>query len=406
MAETSEHEQTLSGAAQTVVVPAASHVRCSERRLAPVLRTLGNASRIAVVTKQRYMGDTIVATPMLRYLREYIPNASITLFTAPSVAIALRNCPYVDRIVPLEYEGKNRLQQARELVRALRSEDFAAAFLINRSFHCALIAVLAGIPIRIGPVCEMRGPFLTVSVPYSFHRHEVDCHLDILRSLGWNADASLPELWLQDAEREAAKAILRRFGWDDAVGRPLLAFQPGANDASIRAWGADRYASVADTLLRETGGAGLMLGGAGERGAADRMAAAARCPLIDLVGKLDLRNALAVIGLADLWVGNDSGLLHAAVAQRVPSVGLFGPNKVARWGYDAPRHRSLVVFPDRPAHRDSEVRRCLDAISEEQVLEAARSVMGTAVGAPIRSGGVLYYVSEERLRDVAAVRRR
>src|SRR5205085_5763632 len=108
---------------------------------------------------------------------------------------------------------------------------------------------------------------------------------------------------------------------------------------------------------------------------AEAMAAAMRDPRINLVGKLKLRDALAVIGLCDLWLGNDTGLLHAAVSQRVASVGLFGPNKVVRWGYDAPRHRSLVVFPEQPARDDATVRRCLDAITEAQVLEAAHSVL-------------------------------
>jgi heptosyltransferase-2 len=370
------------------------------------LSTLRSARRVAVVTKLRYMGDTIVATPLLRHLRCYLPTASITLLTAPSVAVALKNCPYVDSLVSMNSDGKSRFQQALELGRALRAGRFTAVFLVNRSFHCALMALLARVPIRIGARCELRGPLLTVGVPRSFYRHEVDGHLDILRTLGYEVKAALPELWLQDEERAAAADVLRAHGWDDKSGRPLIAFQPGANDAWIRAWGAERYAFVADTLLGETGGVGLMLGGPGERGAAAAMAKAARSPLIDLVGEIELRQALAVIGLVDLWIGNDTGLLHAAVAQHVPSVGLFGPNKVARWGYDAPRHRSLVVFPESPAHRDSDVRRCLDAISENQVLEAAHDVLRAASLPSASEGNVLYRVSEERLRSVAAVRRR
>ena len=40
-----------------------------------------------------------------------------------------------------------------------------------------------------------------------------------------------------------------------------------------------------------------------------------------------------------------------------------------------PRHRSLVVFPDVPAKDDAAVRRCLDAITEESVLDTARAVL-------------------------------
>lgn len=43
-----------------------------------------------------------------------------------------------------------------------------------------------------------------------------------------------------------------------------------------------------------------------------------------LVGKLSLEESLALISAADLFVGIDSGLLHAATSFRVPAVGIWG----------------------------------------------------------------------------------
>ena len=188
-----------------------------------------------------------------------------------------------------------------------------------------------------------------------------------------HAQDALPDLWITEAEQARARQILRDHGWNGA--HPLIAIQPGSNDAPIREWGAERYARAANTLIAENSGQVVLMGGKTERATAERTAQALRTPPIDLVGKLPLRDALAVIGQCDLWLSNDTGLLHAAVAQRVASVGLFGPNKVVRWGYDAPRHRSLVVFPAEPARDDAAVRRCLDAITDESVIETARAVL-------------------------------
>lgn len=336
---------------------------------------LAQAARVVVVTKFRFMGDTIVATPFLRQLRGHFPKAEITLLTSPSAAVALDHCPYLDRILSLD-GGAGRWRQTQELFLRLRQGRYEAAFLLNRSLHCAVITTLAGVPMRIGYVNESRRPFLTVPIPYSFDRNEVDCHLDMLRALGLAAQDSLPDLWITDTERRRAHALLREGGWPgQAAGRPLIGVQPGSNDAPIREWGAERYAHVADILAQETGGHILIMGGEAERETADRMARAMRCPSINLTGTLELREALAIIGLCDLWLGNDTGLLHAAVAQRVASVGLFGPNKVVRWGYDTTRHRSLVVFPETPARDDATVRLCLDAIVPDLVLETARAVL-------------------------------
>ncbi len=336
-------------------------------------QALTGAKRIVILTKFRFMGDTIVATPFFAQLRRHYPNADITLLAAPSVVTALANSPHLDHILPVDVRGRSRWQHGKELHAMLKAGDYQAGFLLNRSLHCAVTCWAAHLPVRIGYINEYRRPFLTVPIPYFFDRNEVDCHLDMLRALGLPARDALPDLWITEAEKAHAQQILRDHGWDGKS--PLIGVQPGANDAPIREWGAERFARVAEILAAENGGQIVLMGGAEERETAGRAARALKTPPIDLIGKLPLREALSTIGQCSLWLSNDSGLLHAAVAQRVASVGMFGPNKVVRWGYDAPRHRSLVVFPDSPASDDAAVRRCLDAISEESVLETARAVL-------------------------------
>ncbi len=361
-------EASRAGARAVAGSPAADRARAA----------LAGARQIAILTKFRFMGDTVVATPFLGQLRRHYPNAAITLVAAPSVQTALANCPHLDRIVPLDVRGRSRWQHGRELYSVLRSGRFDVAFLLNRSLHCAATTALAAVPARIGYVNEFRRTLLTVPIPYYFDRNEVDCHLDMLRALGMPATDALPDLWISEEEQARAREILRERGWS---GGPLIGVQPGANDPGIREWGAERYARVADVLAQETGAQIVLMGGEGEGATAARMADALHAHPINLVAELKLRDALAVIGQCGLWLGNDTGLLHCAVAQRVASVGLFGPNKVVRWGYNAPRHRSLVVFPDEPARDDSAVRRCLDAIAEEDVLAAARTVLRETEGA-------------------------
>lgn len=339
---------------------------------AHALQVLSEARRILVITKFSFMGDTIVATPFLKQLRQHFPNAHISLLTSPAAAIALEHIPYVDCLTALDNRRTGRLRHTRELLAMLRAGDFDAGFLLNRSLNCAVVCALAGVPMRIGYNNEFRRPFLDVPIPYSFDRNEVDCHLDMLRAIGLEARDALPDLWFTEEERQRAGALLQEHGWEG--GRPLIAVQPGSNDADIREWGAERFAAVADAVCEEIGGRILLMGGKTEQDTARATEAALKHRPVNLVGKLSLRDALSVIGLCNLWLGNDTGLLHAAVAQRVPSVGIFGPNKVVRWGYDTPRHRSVVVFSDGPAQDDATVRQCLDAITEEQVLEAAFSV--------------------------------
>ena len=255
---------------------------------------LGDAKKIVLLTKCRYMGDTLVATPFMAQLRQHFPDAEITLITAPSVAAALENSPDIDHVIPLEMRGVARWRYCRELYENLRKGQYDAAFLLDRSLRCAVIAAMAGIPVRVGYLNEHRRPFLTVPIPYSFNRHEVDCHLDMLRAVGLEAEDSLPILWVQEEEREQARQELNSaFPSNDVTSGSLVGVQPGANDAEIREWGAERYALVADKLIAETGCQIVIMGGAAEVETASRMQSAMRNPSLNMTGKLKLRSAIA-----------------------------------------------------------------------------------------------------------------
>ncbi len=367
--EASDCSRTMPASGKNSAADLVSPRRAEEARTA-----LNSAKRIGVLTKFRFMGDTVVATPFMAQLRSHYPNADIDLLAAPSVGLALANCPYLTRIVPVNVSGVSRWKHGKDLMNLLKQGDYDVAFVLNRSLHCAVTTALSKIPVRVGYANELRRFLLTVPIPYAFDRNEVDCHLDMLRSIGLQTKHALPELWITDKETEAAKQVLEAGGW--TRGKALIGVQPGANDPYIREWGAARYASAAQKLADEMSATIVILGGKAEAEAADKMQASMdRQQPINLAGKQELRAALATIGLCNLWLGNDTGLLHCAVAQRIPSVGIFGPNKIVRWGYDAPAHRSIVSFPEVPARDDDAVRKSLDAISEHEVLLAAKQVL-------------------------------
>jgi heptosyltransferase II len=334
---------------------------------------LEEARRILVVTKFRYLGDTIVATPFFRRLHEALPDAEVTLLTGPSLPVLLKGCPYLREVWPFDPKSGGFLRRNRQLVAQIRGGRFDAVFLLNRSLHSALVARAACIPERIGFDTEYRGPLLTERVPYDWGKPDRDCALDLLRAVGIPAEPALPELWVSEEERDEARRLLEQHGV--SVGSFIVGMQPGANDPTVREWGAERFTEVASRLQAERGAQVVLLGSGDERAVSERVAALmARKPVI-LTGVTGLRQALAVISQCSLWVGNDGGLLHAAVALGPATVGIFGPTKAPRWGYDTPRHRTMVVYPDSPAGDPQTIRRCLDAITPESVLDAVEGVL-------------------------------
>jgi ADP-heptose:LPS heptosyltransferase len=162
--------------------------------------------------------------------------------------------------------------------------------------------------------------------------------LHIAETLGLTP-APRPVAWFgaEDAARVAA--------WLPAG--PFLALGPTAN-VRMKVWPAERFVQLAQALTGPDGplpGAPVVvLGGPGPVEA--EMAApllAALPDAVDLVGRLSLPEAAAVLARAALYVGNDSGLMHLAAATGAPTLGLFGPTQAAEYAPVGPRAQAVLA---------------------------------------------------------------
>jgi heptosyltransferase-2 len=142
----------------------------------------------------------------------------------------------------------------------------------------------------------------------------------------------VPYLVLPDAERRAAHLFLRRHGAPKEQG-PLVAIHAGGAGVSGRKrWPPDRFAELAEQLQRAWGARLLLLGGREETALARTIAAEMHDaePII-ATGAVSLLTSFALIASCDLFIGNDSSLLHAAAALGTPYVGIVGPTSAANF---------------------------------------------------------------------------
>ena len=313
---------------------------------------------VLLLTKHRFMGDAIVAVPLLRAARRAYPDARITLLTGDNAATVLENCPYPDQILAHDRKAAARTPAGSAHLSALLLRQMADLFwhdrpdlclVADRSFRAAVAAVMAGGRIRAGFDSEGRKCLLTDPIVYDLERHEADCCLDILRAVRPEAPGEAlydprPELWLTDAERERGREILRAAG-AHFDGGPLVGIQPGASH-NYKQWRPEGFASVAQSVAETTGATIVLLGaGASEADAAHRMCVALppTVPVLDLTNQTKLRETMGVLTHLSLFVGNDTGVNHIAAAVGTPTVGLFGPTPAHKWGNRGPCDRVLVA---------------------------------------------------------------
>lgn len=281
-------------------------------------------ARRVLVSMKVYLGDAVMATPTLAALDA--AGFEVTLLTSPLAAKALGRSRF------LPYEKSRWPWQVLGQARRLRAERFDACLLVNRSVRAALLAKLAGIPMRIGHAAEGRTCLLTDVVPYDALRFEAVSTAGLAAPLGVAVENPMPKIELTAAERAEGDRLRENAD---------LALQPGAR-YDLKRLPFEALRDAARTWQAE-GRRLVMVGGPEERVETDALIASLDRPVVDLVGRCGVRETMAVLAGASMAVGADTGVMHLAVAVGCPTVQAFGPTTIEKWGHAYAPHRVVAA---------------------------------------------------------------
>ncbi|HEY3908737.1 MAG TPA: glycosyltransferase family 9 protein [Stellaceae bacterium] len=264
---------------------------------------------ILFVTATR-IGDAVLSTGLLSYLVERYPGARLTIAAGPVAAPLFACVPTLERLVVVE----------------------------KRRWSLHWLALYAAVAARRWDlVVDLRGSALAWLLRANERRvmAKGDAGEHRVRQLGrlFALDPPpAPLLWTGPQHERAAAVLI-------APGVPVLAIGPAANWRG-KQWRAERFSEL---MLRLTASGGVLpgarvavLAASHERGQARPLLdAIPHRRRIDLVGRIDLLTAAAVLRRCALFIGNDTGLMHIAAACGTPTLGLFGPSpsrQYAPWG--------------------------------------------------------------------------
>jgi ADP-heptose:LPS heptosyltransferase len=303
------------------------------------------------------IGDAVLSSGVLAWMLARWPDARLTVAAGPAAAAFYAEVPRLDEIVVLD---KRQGGHWRRLWWRTVGRYWTAIGDTRRSAVTWLVP--AGRRFVMG-----------------YQRKGV--HKVAQASAMVGADPPLkPQIWLSGRQRQVAQELVPQ-------GAPVLALAPTANWGG-KQWPADRFVALIERLSNggPLGNARVaVFAGPDERPAAlpvlDAVPAARR---IDLAGKLDLLTAAACLGRADLFVGNDSGLMHLAAAMGVPTLGLFGPSREEYYGPWGPRARavrtdlSYDAILAKPGYDHMRHDSHMETLSVDKVYAAARELLAPA----------------------------
>ena len=333
-----------------------------------------------LIRSTNWVGDAILSTPAIRAVRKNFPTATITILAKPWVAPVFFNNPHIDNISIYDGTGKHKgLAGKFRLAKALRRTKFDAVILFQNAFEAALLAWLAGIPMRVGYNTDGRGLLLTHTIAVNTHKkqiHETEYYLGILNDVGLTTSGRNLTLVVSDDERVQAGRILMKYQLEPA--EKIVGISPGATYGSAKRWLPERFAALCDRLC-ETGGVHLViLGGPNERAIGEHVRKLMKCPAINLCGRTNLREAAALTEKCSLFITNDSGLMHVAAALDIPLVAIFGStNPVTTGPVGVNSHIVRVPVPCSPCLKTEcpTDHRCMNEITVDMVYEVVEDIL-------------------------------
>lgn len=329
------------------------------------------------------LGDVVQALPAFGALRAGLPHAHITLLTADGLAEFAWETGLFDAVLKFDaavaYHGApfRRMQLLADLAaRARRVRPDTAAVFKGAPVFAAL-AVASGARWRVGLARGVGRALLDRPIALDPTRHLADRYADIAAALGVDPLHSVVAAW--PARPAPIPPDLR------ARARPLIGIAPGGarnakQDTPTKRWPAPRFAALAGELAASYPHAAfVLLGEASDRAEVDAVRAVVPVDrVLDLCGRTDLPSARAAIAAVDVYVGNDSALMHLAATTHTPAVIAFGPTDPR---VIAPRSaRVRVVWHPAPAppcydevsgaHRPCRTPCCIDRVHVRQMREA------------------------------------
>lgn len=276
-----------------------------------------------LVLQTSFLGDSLLTLPLIAEIRQRFPVKKLTVMCLSMAGELLQDHPAIDEIIVYDKKNADRgLAGLRRRAAALRAKEFTLALTPHKSLRSALLLRLADIPYRVG-FRQSSGWFL-------FHeraerdprRHDVERNLSILEPFGVKVEDCRRALDLP-INPAIQSEVDRKLATLGVVENKLVV---GINAGSVwptKRWWPEGFARLIYLLRQKFDCQFLLFGGAEDAAVVTEVQERSNVSTINLVGKIGLRELPAAIDRCRIFVTNDSGPMHVAVARQVPIVALF-----------------------------------------------------------------------------------
>jgi len=301
-------------------------------------RDIGTPKKIIIIRQHNQLGDLLAGVSLFRALKETYPESNITLLVSPFNYPGMVKNKYIDRVFVFD---KKELFNPSYFVRLKKilAEEYDLAIVpvvVSISFTSNLLARLSNSKIRIGPQSldgkvNKSAYFFDRRVALDWRNHPdsnvSERSLDIVRPFRINTDNYHSEILFDDEEMKNVEKFLADNNFDE--NKNLVGLHVGAGKPPNR-WSLQKYTSLMNRLNSAYSINFYLTGGKIDKDEIDY-----------LVNELDFKVGLfmnkpipevaALISRSDLFISNDTGIMHVSGTTDTPQISIFGPTNPFNW---------------------------------------------------------------------------
>ena len=298
---------------------------------------LDKPKNFIIIRQHNQLGDLLAGVSLFRAIKETYPQSTITLIVSPANYSGLVKNKFIDRIFVFDKKKIYNPNYISKLFRLLK-EGYDVAIVpvvVSISFTSNLMARIAKAKTRIGPAMldgkvNESSFFFDRRVMLDWRNHPdsnvSERSLDIVRPFGINTKNFKSEITFDIADVKVAEDFLAEIKYQ---GGTLMGFHVGAGKVQNR-WSLVKYGKLIEKLYEKYNATIYLTGSDADSEAISFIKDRVKIDM-GLFLNRQIPEVAALISKSDLFISNDTGIMHVAGTTSTPQITIFGPTNPFNW---------------------------------------------------------------------------
>lgn len=275
------------------------------------------------------IGDIVLTTPVVRAVKQQLPNAEVHFLAKSSNATLVQNNPYIDKV---HLWGNDN----SDVVKDLKKEQFDFIVDLQKNHKSRKLINKLGRPHKSFPKCNIKKAVLVgTKINFLPQKHIVERYFEAVKPLGVTNDGQGLDFFIPETEKFDIQNLPAGFE------NGYIAVAVGAKHATKRI-PPEKIIEIGNLLFKPM----ILLGDKNDLPAAEKIVAALNGKALNACGQYSINATASIVEQSDCVLTADTGIMHIAAALHKPITSLWG-NTVPELGmypYTAPDAPIARIF--------------------------------------------------------------